>query len=145
MYNNISYDYQKPYFTYSLDQFISCKSDTVMSYHNLSFCDKYNDIIYDTYNVLGDYIDEIKEKCVNVKLSNNQYWFYKYRPKLLCHDTYGNGELAFIILAINDMYNTKQFTKKRILMPTKENMNIIVTQLFNANKDNIDIYNKSKT
>ena len=145
MYNNISYNYQKPQNTATLDQFISCKSDTVMSYHNISFQDKIDNINYDTYNIIGDYIEEIKSNSLLVNLTDEQFFRYKYRPKLLCYDIYNNGELAFIILAINDMYSVKQFCKKRIYMPNQDEMKTIVSQLFNSNKDNIDAYNKNKT
>ena len=140
---NISYEYQKPQNTWSLDQFISCKSDIVMSYHNLSFTDRNGDILYDTYNVISDYIDEIREYCVKVVLDDKQFFRYKYRPKLLCYEIYGNGELAFIIMIINDMCSFKDFTKKKLFMPKREDMKKIIQYLFNANKFNIDKYNKN--
>lgn len=140
---NISYEYQKPQNTWSLDQFISCKSDTTMSYHNLSFTDRNGDILYDTYNVISDYIDEIREYCVKVVLDDKQFFRYKYRPKLLCYEIYGNGELAFIIMIINDICSFKDFTKKKLFMPKREDMKKIIQYLFNANKFNIDKYNKN--
>ena len=140
---NISYEYQKPQNTWSLDQFISCKSDTTMSYPNLSFTDRNGDILYDTYNVISDYIDEIREYCVKVVLDDKQFFRYKYRPKLLCYEIYGNGELAFIIMIINDMCSFKDFTKKKLFMPKREDMKKIIQYLFNANKFNIDKYNKN--
>lgn len=141
MYNDIAYDYQKPQNTSTIEQFISCKSNNTISYHNTSFIDKYDNINYDTYNVISDYIEEIKDKCNLVVLTNNELYRYKYRPKLLCYDIYGNTELAFLILIINDMYSVKQFNKKRIYMPTKEIMKQITSQLFNSNKDDMDAYN----
>lgn len=140
---NISYEYQKPQNTWSLDQFIACKSDTVMSYHNLSFVDRKDDILYDTYNVLSDYIDEIKEYCVTIVFDDKQFYRYKYRPKLLCYDIYGNGELAFIIMIINDICNFKEFTKKKLYMPNRDDMKKIIQYLFNANKSVINKYNKT--
>ena len=140
------YEYQKPQNTYTLDQYIACKSDTTMCYHNLSFVDKHGNINYDTYNVLSDYIDEIRnEYCVTVELSKDELNAYKYRPKLLCYDIYGNGELAFIILIINDMCNVKDFKKKKILMPKKATMTEMIRYLFNANRSSISTYNKKNS
>lgn len=142
---NISYDYQKPQNTYTIDQYIACQSNNTMCYHNLSFVDTYNNFKYDTYNVLTDYIDEIRnEYCLKVLLNDKQMEKYKYRPKLLCYDVYGNGELAFIILLVNDMSSIKEFKKKSLLMPTKEQMSNLTKYLFNANLSAIQLYNKNK-
>lgn len=143
---NISYDYQKPQNTWTLDQYIACKSEDAMNYHNLSFSDTYDNIVYDTYNVISDYIDELREEyCVAVTLTDKQLVRYKYRPKLLCYDVYGNGELAFIIMIINDMCNVKDFTKKKLFMPKRTDMSNIVKYLINANKSAINSYNKKST
>lgn len=141
-----SYVYQTPGGTYTLEQYIACKSDSVVSYHNLSFVDEYNNIAYDTYNVLSDYVEDIqREYCVSVVLSDDELYRYMYRPKLLCYDIYGNGELAFIIMLINDMCDVKKFKKKKIFMPRKEKMSELTRYLFNANKRVISTYNnKSK-
>lgn len=139
---NTTYSYQKPHNTYTIDQFNDCSSSTVMSYHNLSFIDIDNDIAYDTYNVLSDYIEEIQDEyCVRVVLNDKQMEKYMYRPKLLCWDTYNNTELAFIILLVNDMWSIKQFTKKRLFMPRKETMTELIKYLFNANRKAINQYN----
>lgn len=140
---NVSYNYQKPNLTYTLDQYIACGSDSVMCYHNLSFIDIHDNIAYDTYNVLSDYIDEIRDEyCVKIVLNDEQMEKYKYRPKLLCWDIYGNGELAFIIMLVNDMCNVKSFKKKKIYMPRKSSMTQLVKYLFNANRSVIQSYNK---
>lgn len=140
------FSYQKPENTYTIDQFIACQSDESMCYNNLSFRDKVGNIDYNTYNVLSDYIDEIRDEyCKTVTLSDDEMLKYKYRPKLLCYDVYGNGELAFIILIINDMYTFKDFTKETLLMPTKDDMNNITKYMFNSNRDDLDIYNSKNS
>lgn len=141
--NNILYNYNKPQNTYTIDQFIQCQSDTNVCYNNLSFIDQRNSIKYNTYNVLSDYLDEIKENyCLKIKLDKDNMFKYKYRPKLLCYDIYGEGELAFIIMIINDICDVKEFTKDTLLMPTIENMQLITKRLYNANKNDIEVYNE---
>ncbi len=143
----MSYQYNRPSETFTIDQFIACQSDTDMSYFNLSFVDKIRyafmneTIYYSTYNALSNYIDEIRERCINVVLTDNELNDYIYRPKLLAHRIYGNGELAFIILIANDMYSVKQFTRANLLLPTKASMIEICKQLFSANKQAITKYN----
>lgn len=138
-----TYDYQKPQNTYTLEQFAACHSNTNVSYHNLSFTDNIEHISFDAYNITSDYIDEIKDMCVTVKLSDIEYELYKYRPKLLCNKIYGNGELAFIIMIINDIYSVKDFTKRRLYMPNKDNMSNIIKYLINSNRNSILKYNKN--
>lgn len=137
------FNYSRPQYTYTLDQFIQCQSDTVICYNNLSFIDQYDNIKFNTYNVLSDYIDDIRQNyCLTITLDKDQLNKYKYRPKQLCYDIYGNGELAFIILLINDICSIKQFKKDKLLMPTKENMNIITKRIYNANIKEITTYNE---
>ena len=137
------FKYRRPQYTYTLDQFIQCQSDTVICYNNLSFIDQYDNIKFNTYNVLSDYIDDIRQNyCLTITLDKDQLNKYKYRPKQLCYDIYGNGELAFIILLINDICSIKQFKKDKLLMPTKENMNIITKRIYNANIKAITTYNE---
>lgn len=139
-----SYDYQKPENTYTLDQFIACQSDETFCYNNLSFIDQIDNIKYNTYNVASDYIDElISEYCVNVQLSDDELTRYKYRPKLLAYDVYGSQELYYLILIVNDMCSVKDFVKKRIYLPTKNNMSTITSAIMNSNKSDIEKYNSS--
>ena len=109
-----SYSYQKPETTYTLDQFIACQSDTNFCYNNLSFIDQIDNIKFNIYNVVSDYKDEIVDKyCVDVEFTDEQLTKYKYRPKLLCYDIYGNQELYYLILIINDICSVKDFSKKK--------------------------------
>lgn len=140
------YSYQQPQYTYTLEQFAACTSTDTMSYHNLSFVDTHDGIKFDTYNVTTDYIDEIRDEyCVTVSLTDKELDKYKYRPKLLCYKIYGNGELAFLILLINDMCSVKEFTKKKLLMPKKQTMKNLVKYLYNANRAAIQTYNNKVT
>lgn len=136
------FSYTKPQDTYTLEDFIACQSDTTICYNNLSFIDENDKIKYCIYNVVSDYIYEIiDEYCVTVILSEDDYQKYKYRPKLLCHDIYGNSELAFVIMLINDIYDQKQFTKKQLFMPTTDSMPTLTKYIYNSNKAAIATYN----
>ena len=137
-----TYDYQKPEKTYTLDQFIACQSDTSFCYNNLSFIDQIGNIKYNIHNVASDYIDEIiSNYCVDVELSDDYLAKYKYRPKLLCYDIYGSQELYYLILIINDICSVKDFTKKKLKLPTKDNISVICKAIMNANRSDIQKYN----
>lgn len=137
-----SYSYQQPENTYTLDQFIACQSDTDFCYNNLSFIDQIDNIKYNTYNIISDYIDEIIDNyCVDIELTSDQLAKYKYRPKLLCYDIYGSQELYYLILIINDICSIKDFNKKKLKMPSRQNMKIICNHIINANIYDIKEYN----
>lgn len=133
----------KPEDTYTIEQFIQCQSDDEINYHNFSYIDQYDKIQYSTYNIISDYLDELRDDYAKtIILDKDEMEKYKYRPKLLCYDIYGNGELAFIILLLNDMCSVKEFTKNKILMLTREDMSNVTSWIFNSNKDAIETYNE---
>lgn len=138
------YQYTRPTETWTLEQFIACQSDTEFNYQNLAFVNeiKYdwmNEIIkYPLYNVLADYLDELREQyCVRVTLSDNDLVKYIYRPKLLCYDIYGKEELFYVILLLNDICSSKKFTMKSLYMPTKDQMTELCKYIYNANRQAI--------
>ena len=146
-----SYSFQQPQNTYTIEDFISCQSDEDVCFNNLSFQhletyeDISTDIKYPVYNVLGDYLEEIRQDyCVPVVMSDKEFIRYRYRPKLLSFDVYGATEIFFIVLEINDMYSVKQFVKKHLILPTKANMKEIMNKLVSANKTALDSYNTTE-
>jgi hypothetical protein len=94
--------------------------------------------------VASDYIDELRnDYCVNVELSDDELARYKYRPKLLAYDIYGSQEIYFLILILNDICSTKEFTFSKLKLPTKNNMTEICKILMNQNRSDIQIYNEA--
>ena len=101
-----------------------------------------SDIYVAVLNVVNSYMDEIMDYAVTVELTKKQQDIYYYKPKLLCYDIYGNPELYFIILLMNDMADVKEFCKPKIKMLRKDNMSSIVSAIYNAEKTAIGLYNK---
>ena len=119
----------------SIEDFINSKQEVYMSYDFMTLYDKIENGIFASYNVLNDYLDEIKNLAVEVTLSDEMFRKYEYKPKLLCYDIYGYKELYFIILVINEMISVKDFRKKKIKMLYVEDMNNLITHLIKAEKD----------
>lgn len=131
-----------PQDTTTIEEFIESGSGVTISYPVLSFREMLsNGTWVSVLNVITDYLPEIRNACVNVELTTEQQWQYLYKPKLLCYDTYGNPELYYIILLINDMADVKEFSKPVIKMLQKSYMNQILTIIYNAEKKVIDSYN----
>ena len=127
--------------TSSIQEFISFKNDTDISYNNLSFRDKYDNIIYPIKNIIDDYEEELMELTIDVELSESEYIKYRYKPKLLAYDIYGEGELDFIIMKLNTICNMKEFDMKRLKLIKLNDLDNFLTSIFNANKSDLDTYN----
>ena len=103
-----------PQETTTIEEFIESGKSVSVDYMDLSFLDKVsNGTWVSVLNVVNDYMTELKNACVTVELSEAQQWAYFYKPKVLCYDIYGNPELYFIILLLNDMADVKEFTKPK--------------------------------
>lgn len=131
-----------PQDTSTIEEFIESGSGVTITYPTLSFTDMLsNGTWVSVHNVVNDYIDELRNACINVELNTEQQFKYFYKPKLLCYDMYGNPELYFIILLINDMADVKEFTKPVIKMLRKSHMSEVLTLIYNAEKKAIENYN----
>lgn len=131
-----------PQETSTIEEFIESGTGVTIIYPTLSFNDMLsNGTLVSVHNVINDYITELRNACVNVVLTAEQQFKYFYKPKLLCFDMYGNPELYFIILLINDMADVKEFTKPVVKMLRKSHMSEILTLIYNAEKKAIENYN----
>lgn len=131
--------------TYTIEQFVESGSSVVISFNNLSYQENISTSLrLPIFNVLDDYIDDLKKMCKVVELNDEEYIKYKFKPKLLCYDIYGSAELYFIILRLNDMCDVKEFYSRRIKMLPQQTMESILTSIYNAEREFIDEYN-SKT
>ena len=131
--------------TLTIEQFIESGRSTTINYFNLSMIDRMvNDTWVSVLNVVNDYMSELRNACVNVELTSKEQFKYFYKPKLLCYDVYGNPELYFIILLINDMADVKEFTKSKLKMLRKDHMATLASLIYNAEKSSIDAYNSKE-
>lgn len=128
--------------TYTVQDFINFKLSDPITYYNLSILSASLDdpnLIYSTDNVLWDYIDELKDACLNVEMTAEEFRKYKYKPKLLAYDIYGATELFFIIMMLNGIHclNIKEFTKKKLKLLTAANLVDLITKIYNAESNYI--------
>ena len=101
--------------TYTLSQFIAMKSSDKITYRNYSILQPSLDdptIVYSVDNIIYSYMDEIKSYRKLVSVSELQKIKYRYKPKLLAYDCYGSTEIYFVLLALNNMCNIKEFDLK---------------------------------
>ena len=85
---------------HTLSEFLSVgRSANIISYTKLSFLENN----YVVKNILDDYMFELKRSAVDVKLSDEEYTKYRFRPKLLSYDVYDSIEFFYVILKLNNM------------------------------------------
>ena len=131
--------------TYTLEEFIRAGRSVTISYDTMSFKERLsNGTEISILNVINDYMDELKRLAVNVQFDKNQYFKYRFKPKLLCHDVYGNPELYYIILLLNRVIDVKDFDFKQLKMIQVATLNRFLSTVYNAEKADILSYNSEK-
>lgn len=139
MMTKINNNINSPYL--SIQEFINRKAYTTISYQNLSYTQPFEDIIFPMKNILDDYIDYFKDKAVDIEFTDDEYFLYKYKPRLLSKYIYGSTELFFIILAVNGMASEKEFTKKTIKLVPSDTLSDMIQAIYNSEHQNIESYN----
>ena len=95
--------------TYTLADFIASGKMNTVDYDQFSYKDLVsNGTEVSILNVINDYMREIKDVAVKVELSTQEYLKYRYKPKLLCRDVYGNGEVYYVIMLLNGRIDVKE-------------------------------------
>lgn len=105
--------------------------------------DPQNNIEYDVFNVVSDYMNELKAMAKEVELTETEYYTYRYRPKILAHYLYGNSELYFIILWLNDMWSAKDFNIKKIKLIKNSDLAQALSSINASERSFIKAYNES--
>lgn len=131
--------------TFTLDQFADSKSSNDISYYSMSLLerDPNTNIEYDVFNVVSDYMNELKEMSHSVTLTDTEYYTYRFKPKLLAKFLYGNTELYFIILWLNDMWSVKDFNLRTIKLIKNTELAEVLSKINASEKSFIKAYNES--
>ena len=127
--------------TATLEEFINSGASVTISYANLSMLDETGDIKVPIYNIVSDYMPELLSLAKTVTLDDKEFWKYKYKPKLLASEIYGNPEVYFIILLLNNMCSVKEFDIKKVKMLSKADMNDILGLIYSSEIDFLSQYN----
>lgn len=135
-----------PQDTTTIEALVQAGKTVIAKYQNFSYLEQAsNGTIVAIKNVIWDYIDELKNASVMVRLSDSEFYKYKYRPKLLCFDVYGNTELDFVIMALNNIADVTEFNSQSFRMLKIQDMNELMTLIYNAEQKAISNYNSKIT
>ena len=78
------------------------------------------------------------------RLTDNEFQRYKYKPKLLAADLYGNPEVYYIILILNDMMEEGEFDSRIIKLLSRSDMQKYLTSIYNSEYMNLSKYGTIK-
>ena len=120
--------------TYTLNDFIQFKDGNNATYSNFSIFAKSitnNNLIYGISNILEEYLDDIKQYAKTIIFTKQEILRYKYKPKLLSYDIYGNTECDWVLLLLNGMCNAKEFSlyNEQLLAFTPSTLNSLLSQI----------------
>jgi hypothetical protein len=137
----------RPKRTASIDEFIEAGESVKITYDVFSLQDTvtgYDDVSMSrvTLNVLDDYIDDFKELSETITLTDAQFSKYCQAPKIFCDAMYGNMELDFVIMRLNDICDPRDFNMRTIKILSKSDMTSLLSKVYSANKKFINIYNE---
>ena len=122
-------------------------NSNVTRYPDFMMQESFEGIDYTVYNVLDDYLYDLKKVSIHCKLSDEEKNKYRYKPRLLSYDIYKTTELYYIILAINDMWTEKQFTLDSgyVNMLSKNYMSDLLSEIQRNESKTIKLYNSKHT
>lgn len=128
----------RPDQTYTIEGFIEAGKGVTLTYQRLSLVNHIGEKIQFPFkNVFNDYLSDIENSsllCL-IEISDKEFMRYQYRPKLLSYDVYGTTDLDFVIMGINRIINPKEFNYKKIKMIRKRDLNELLSNIYNAEKD----------
>ena len=124
--------------TYTLEEFVESGVDDLITYNNFSLLESISGIEIPTENLIFDYMSEMNRASVNVLLTEAELQKYKYKPKLLAFDVYGTTECYFIIMALNNIVDVRDFTLKRLKMIEPSVLDELMGYIYEANINLID-------
>ena len=70
--------------------------------------------IINMYNLYEKYYELLLEQSTVVVLSDEEYRKYRFQPKLLALDLYGNKDIYYLLLRINHIYSVINFDFKEL-------------------------------
>lgn len=127
---------KKPAEAHTVGEFIELgnQSKTNVGYRDISYIEKRNGIEFTIKNLIDDYWYELMQASKVVPFSDKSVRKYRYNPKLLAHDLYGNTRLYYVILRLNGMCNVHDFTleNKNVRLLEPEDIVNILGKVYRA-------------
>lgn len=98
------------------------------------YVNRIDDMIIPTSSVFESYMDFLIPLTVVVRLNEKEYYRYIYRPKLLSKDIYNTVELSQLLLRLNRLQSSMDFTLREVRILLPEHLQTL-NKIFIMNKD----------
>ena len=125
----------KPYKSYTVEEFVQYQGVSKLNYEDYCLHEKESFLNIISYNILDDYLDELKLISKTVELSDTEYIKYLYKPRILAYDIYGDPELFFVILKLNNLCSSKEFNLKKLKLIPKNTLLEVLSLIYNSEKN----------
>jgi hypothetical protein len=130
----------------TIDDFIASGKDApLLTYYNFSILqveystDKTIRFDFTSDNLITDYLDIFKENAQEVKMTTLEQRKYYYNPDLLSYDLYGTTELDFVIMLMNGVIDSKEFTIPTLKLIPKTTLINLMSSVYNAESEYLRI------
>lgn len=100
--------------TFSLPYEVDAGKEIEMSYGNMQFKHRKDNVITPYQTVIGRFYHALKPYITSKELTDEELLKYWQQPRLLSIDLYGTPELWSGLLYINNLVSAAKFTKKNI-------------------------------
>ena len=125
---------------YTLQGFIGHKTTQEFSYMNFSIIEpcESGEILFTIKNLVDDYLDELLDICETVTITNEERMYYSYRPWLLAYNIYGNSELYWLVMLLNDIPTPNEFENfTKLKLPKAEYLDDILSEIYESESEYI--------
>jgi hypothetical protein len=131
-----------PAHTYTLEDFVSFGRSDELTYPEFSVIRELNGVKFATYNIIDNYLDELKDVCLKISKDNitsSQIARYKYNPDLLAYDIYGTTQLDYIVMKCNGVIDPKEFDfhNKYLYLPKASVLQAFLSAVYNADYETL--------
>ena len=94
--------------------------------------------VINMYNLYEKYYELLLEHTTIAVLSDEEYRKYRFQPKLLAHDLYGNQDLYYLLLRLNHIYSVINFDFTEVRVFNTEVISLLNEIMVMESEDFID-------
>ena len=120
--------------TYTLEDFIDMQVSDQLTFRNFSTVAVINGVELIDKNLIEDFLPELLKETIEVDLSDDEFYRYKYSPDLLAFDVYGSVQLDFLIMYMNGIIDPKEFEYKTIKLVKASTLKDFLNHVYNSQK-----------
>lgn len=120
--------------TYTLEDFIDMQVSDQLTFRNFSTVAVVNGVELTDKNLIEDFLPELLKETIEVDLSDDEFYRYKYSPDLLAFDVYGSIQLDFLIMYMNGIIDPKDFEYKTIKLVKASVLRDFLNHVYNSQK-----------